>query len=59
MFDGKGLEYFFTACLVSYIFSGHHGLWPSQTIYEPKSRLYQTVSGETIKKAEQKNKGST
>ncbi|WP_100398701.1 chloride channel protein [Bacillus sp. FJAT-44742] len=59
MFDGKGLEYFFTACLVSYIFSGHHGLWPSQTIYEPKSRLYQTASGETIKKAEQKNRGST
>ncbi|WP_241655840.1 chloride channel protein [Halobacillus litoralis] len=40
MFDGKGLEYFFIACLVSYLFSGHHGLWPSQKIYDPKSRLY-------------------
>ncbi|WP_227935419.1 voltage-gated chloride channel family protein [Alkalihalobacillus deserti] len=48
MFDGKGIEYFFVACLVSYIFSGHHGLWPSQTIYEPKSRLYTISNEETI-----------
>ncbi|MEA3321452.1 MAG: chloride channel protein [Bacillota bacterium] len=54
MFNGKGLEYFFVACLISYLFSGHHGLWPSQKIYEPKSRLYQLPSGETIKKAEKK-----
>ncbi|TYS69467.1 voltage-gated chloride channel protein [Sutcliffiella horikoshii] len=52
MFNGKGLEYFFVACLISYLFSGHHGLWPSQKIYEPKSRLFQLPSGETIKKAE-------
>nr|WP_237721550.1 chloride channel protein [Paenisporosarcina sp. TG20] len=52
MFDGKGLEYFFVACLVSYLFSGHHGLWPSQKIYEPKSRLYNTLRGETIKNVE-------
>ena len=48
MFDGKGLEYFFVACLVSYLFSGHHGLWPSQKIHEPKSRLYNTPRAETI-----------
>ncbi|MFC2948714.1 chloride channel protein [Virgibacillus sediminis] len=54
MFDGKGLEYFFIACLVSYLFSGHHGLWPSQKIYEPKSRLYNTLQGETIENAEKK-----
>ncbi len=47
MFDGKGLEYFFVVCLVSYLFSGHHGLWPSQKIYEPKSRLYNTPRAET------------
>ncbi|WP_209488458.1 chloride channel protein, partial [Halobacillus andaensis] len=40
MFDGKGVEYFFVACLVSFIFSGHHGLWPSQKIYGAKSSLY-------------------
>ncbi|MGJ9385322.1 chloride channel protein [Salipaludibacillus sp. CF4.18] len=54
MFDGKGVEYFFVACIVSYIFSGHHGLWPSQTIHEPKSRLYSTLGGETIESIESK-----
>ncbi|WP_346775316.1 chloride channel protein [Bacillus sp. RO2] len=54
MFNGKGLEYFFVACLISYLFSGHHGLWPSQKIHEPKSRLFQLPPGETIKKAEKK-----
>ncbi|NLP49160.1 voltage-gated chloride channel family protein [Bacillus sp. RO1] len=52
MFNGKGIEYFFVACLISYLFSGHHGLWPSQKIYEPKSRLYKLTPGETIEKAE-------
>ncbi|NPC94721.1 voltage-gated chloride channel protein [Bacillus sp. WMMC1349] len=56
MFDGKGLEYFFIASLVSYIFSGHHGLWPSQKIYEPKSRLFSIINGETIKNIEKKKK---
>jgi len=54
MFHGKGLEYFFLACIVSYIVSGHHGLWPSQTIYEPKSRLYSIAEEETIANVEQK-----
>ena len=54
MFEGKGVEYFFIACLISYIFSGHHGLWPSQTIHEPKSRLYSLHNGETIKSIEKK-----
>jgi H+/Cl- antiporter ClcA len=54
MFNGKGVEYFFVACLVSYIFSGHHGLWPSQKIYEPKSRLYNIANGETIENIEKK-----
>lgn len=56
MFHGKGLEFFFVACIVSFIFSGHHGLWPSQTVHEPKSRLYSTVSGETIKAIEKQKK---
>jgi H+/Cl- antiporter ClcA len=56
MFHGKGTEFFFVACLVSYIFSGHHGLWPSQQIYEPKSRLYSLTNGETIKNAEKNKK---
>ncbi|MFC7319764.1 voltage-gated chloride channel family protein [Halobacillus campisalis] len=56
MFDGKGAEYFFVACLVSYIFSGHHGLWPSQKIYQPKSSLYKIPNGDTIEEVEKKKK---
>lgn len=56
MFGGKGIEYFFAACLVSYICSGHHGLWPSQKVYAPKSRLYGVTDGETIKNAKKKKK---
>ncbi|MDV2883647.1 voltage-gated chloride channel family protein [Alkalihalophilus pseudofirmus] len=55
MFGGEGIEFFFIACLISYIFSGHHGLWPSQPIYEPKSRLYNLAYGGTIETTE-KNK---
>ncbi|MBM4763465.1 voltage-gated chloride channel family protein [Bacillus sp. B15-48] len=58
MFEGKGIEYFFVASLISYIFSGHHGLWPSQTIYEPKSRLFHIADGETIENVEKKKKGN-
>ncbi|UII55903.1 chloride channel protein [Cytobacillus spongiae] len=54
MFNGKGLEYFFVACLISFLFSGHHGLWPAQKIYEPKSRLYKLPRGETIENVEKK-----
>ncbi|WP_347552953.1 voltage-gated chloride channel family protein (plasmid) [Pseudalkalibacillus hwajinpoensis] len=56
MFDGKGAEYFFVACLVSFIFSGHHGLWPSQKIYQPKSSLYNIANGDTIEQVEKKKK---
>ncbi|OLO39273.1 voltage-gated chloride channel protein [Alkalihalophilus pseudofirmus] len=56
MFDGKGMEYFFVACLTSYLISGHHGLWPSQSIYEPKSRLFTIPNGETIGNIEKNNK---
>ncbi|WP_079710237.1 chloride channel protein [Paraliobacillus ryukyuensis] len=56
MFNGKGLEFFFIACVISYLLSGTHGLWPAQKIYEPKSKLYQTKLGETIKQAEKRKK---
>lgn len=48
MFDGKGMTYFFIACLVSYIFSGHHGIYGAQKIYSPKSRMFNIPDGETI-----------
>jgi Chloride channel protein EriC len=56
LFKGEGIEYFFVACVVSYVFSGHHGLWPSQTIYEPKSRLYSIASEDSIEVTEKKKK---
>ncbi|MDQ0351501.1 H+/Cl- antiporter ClcA [Alkalibacillus filiformis] len=52
LFNGEGVEYFFIVCLVSYIFSGHNGLWPSQKIYKPKSTLYNITNGETIENAQ-------
>lgn len=55
MFEGKGLEYFLLACIVSFIVSGHHGLWPAQKLYEPKSRLWNLQRGKTIKSIEEKN----
>lgn len=48
LFEGTGFEFFFIACLVSYIFSGHHSVWPSQKLYEPKSKMLNIVAGETI-----------
>lgn len=57
-FNGKGVAYFFMACLISYIFSGHHGIYASQKIYEPKSRLFNIPQGETITNFEQRKKNS-
>lgn len=57
MFEGKGLKFFFVACLVSYVCSGHHGLWPSQSIQQPKSRLYSITEEETIEEVEKKKSG--
>ncbi|MFS0727659.1 chloride channel protein [Paenibacillus sp. 1P07SE] len=54
LFDGKGVEYFFIACIVSYIVSGHHGLWTAQMVYEPKSKLYKITNGDTIGEIEKR-----
>jgi H+/Cl- antiporter ClcA len=56
LFEGKGTIYFFMACLISYIFSGHHGIYASQKIYEPKSRLLSIPAGETITIVEEQKK---
>ncbi|SCY45332.1 voltage-gated chloride channel family protein [Alkaliphilus peptidifermentans] len=53
MFEGKGITYFFIACLISFIFSGHHGIYASQKIYEPKSRMLNLPAGKTIKSIEE------
>ncbi len=56
LFEGKGIIYFFMACLISYIFSGHHGIYAAQKIYEPKSRLFNVPAGESITTIEEKKK---
>lgn len=54
MFEGQGLSYFFIVCIVSFIFSGHHGIYGAQKVFEPKSRLLGLPSGETITNIERK-----
>ncbi|TCT12971.1 H+/Cl- antiporter ClcA [Natranaerovirga pectinivora] len=48
MFHGKGIEFFFIVCIVSYIFSWHHGIYSSQKLYEPKTKLFNLPNGESI-----------
>ncbi|WP_034327620.1 voltage-gated chloride channel family protein [Alkaliphilus transvaalensis] len=48
MFEAKGISYFFIVCIISFLFSGHHGIYAAQKIYEPKSRLLNLPSGKTI-----------
>ena len=48
LFKGKGMVFFFMTCVISYIFSGHHGIYPAQKVYQPKSRLLNLPEGETI-----------
>ena len=57
-FEGKGMIYFFMACLISFIFSGHHGIYAAQKIYEPKSRLLNLPAGESITEIEGKKRNS-
>ncbi|AOY77120.1 voltage-gated chloride channel family protein [Clostridium formicaceticum] len=56
MFEGKGITYFFMACLISFIFSGHHGIYAAQKIYEPKSRMLNLPAGKTITSIEENKK---
>ena len=56
LFEGKGMIFFFMACLISYLFSGHHGIYGAQKVYEPKSRLLNLPAGETITMIEEKKK---
>lgn len=55
-FGGDAMIYFFIACLVSYIFSGHHGIYSSQKIYEPKSRMLNLKDGESLAMVEEEGR---
>ncbi|MDR5658856.1 voltage-gated chloride channel family protein [Serpentinicella sp. ANB-PHB4] len=56
MFNGEGITYFFIACFISFIFSGHHGIYASQKLYDPKSRMLNIPPGKTIKSIEEDKK---
>ncbi|OWZ84817.1 voltage-gated chloride channel protein [Natranaerobius trueperi] len=55
-FQGQGATYFFMTCIISYILAGQHSVWPSQKLYEPKSRLLNVPPGKTIKDIEEDKK---
>lgn len=48
LFGSEGALYMFIACLVSYIFSGHTGIYGSQQIGVSKSRLLQVPEGSSL-----------
>ncbi|WP_235848454.1 chloride channel protein [Litchfieldia alkalitelluris] len=56
LFNGKGYEYFFIACIISYIFSGRYGVWPSQQLFEPKSRMLNQANGTSLSELFKKQK---
>ncbi|PZD95332.1 voltage-gated chloride channel protein [Paenibacillus sambharensis] len=52
LFGGKGMFYFFIVCIVSHLLSGYHSIYPTQQVYEPKSRMFNLKPGETISSVE-------
>lgn len=48
MFGSYGIEYMFMTCVISYIFSGHTGIYTSQKIGRSKSRLIEIPANATL-----------
>jgi H+/Cl- antiporter ClcA len=57
LFEGEAALYFFIACIVSFIFSGHHGIYAAQKIYEPKSRMFNIPDGKRLTYVEETKRG--
>jgi H+/Cl- antiporter ClcA len=57
LFEGEAVFYFFLACIISFIFSGHHGIYGAQKIYEPKSRMFNIPDGKRITFVEETKRG--
>lgn len=51
MFDGVGIQYFVIVAFVSYIASGHHGVYQAQRIETPKRRTLSDDAGHTVTEA--------
>jgi H+/Cl- antiporter ClcA len=48
LFGAEGALYFFIACIISYLFSGHHGIYTSQKIGTSKSKLLKLPKDATL-----------
>ena len=48
MFGSQGIEFMFMTCAISYIFSGHTGIYTSQKIGISKSRLIKVPKDATL-----------
>lgn len=48
MFGSQGIEYMFMTCVISYIFSGHTGIYTSQRIGRSKSKLIEIPQNATL-----------
>lgn len=48
MFGSEGAVFFFISSIVSYMFSGHHGIYTSQTVSISKSKLLSSHQGKNI-----------
>ena len=48
MFGSQGSQYMFMACAVSYLFSGHSGIYIAQKINTSKSKFIKIPNGATL-----------
>nr|WP_082927170.1 voltage-gated chloride channel family protein [Paenibacillus oryzisoli] len=48
LFGSEGILYMFMACIVSYLFSGHSGIYTSQRIGLSKSKRHSVAEGATL-----------
>lgn len=55
MFGSQGIEYMFMTCVISYIFSGHTGIYTSQRIGRSKSKLIEIPQNATLSYYRKKN----
>lgn len=53
LFGSGGAVYMFIACIISYLFSGHSGIYSSQLIGSSKSALLPVPGGTTLAKAKE------
>ncbi|REE80122.1 H+/Cl- antiporter ClcA [Paenibacillus taihuensis] len=61
LFGASGIGYMIVACLISYMFSGHAGIYESQLLGVPKPRMFLRIPGASLLPgyANSKKKGRT